>query len=436
MQNAGRNRVLVVDDSRDVRCLVARALKLRGLECDMAEDALAAEKMIRAIHYDVVISDLRMPHKSGHEFIVELLERNPRPAVVAITGVLNPRLAADLYERGVEDVTLKPISYHIFASKIKALARRGIPHRPPSGKTVEKSPTDEILETTSALKSDLAEITKGFHETISHLEEQRQELESGFIGVVHVLSNLANQGSQSHDSHARRVEEMAEAMAKRVSCSSVEVRDIRVAALLHEVGHFGMSDAIRMTAPATLSPQLRQEYEKYPLIAATLLGEISGSTTVVELIETHAENFDGSGFPHGRRGADIPLGARIIRIADGWDTFLMFAFGDTAEEKARRHLTTGRGQAYDPDLLPSAFHYIDELTLLAQKKKSLAVAPHDLNPGMVLAENVYDGEARFLVRRGATLTTDMIHRLQKIFNRSPAKVLVKDPPCVEIAGRK
>jgi DNA-binding response OmpR family regulator len=116
-----QKRVLVVDDEAAVRELTIRALDQEGFECDPAINGEQALKMLEITQYDAVITDLRMPQVHGHALVVELLKRKERPAVLVLTGILEPRLAKDLLARGVDDIFFKPVDHRLMAVKLAAL---------------------------------------------------------------------------------------------------------------------------------------------------------------------------------------------------------------------------------------------------------------------------------------------------------------------------
>ena len=117
-------RALVVDDESAVRMLTIRSLANNGFCCDGARDGLGARELVANTHYDVVVTDLRMPEMNGHTLAIELLERHERPAVVVLTGVTEPKLATDLIARGVDDILFKPVDPSILAAKVRALVER------------------------------------------------------------------------------------------------------------------------------------------------------------------------------------------------------------------------------------------------------------------------------------------------------------------------
>lgn len=113
-------RTLIVDDEPHVRELTSRVLSAYNFACDVAKDGNEAMALCNANAYDVVVTDLRMPHRHGHSFVCELLERPQRPRVFVVTGLSEPRLAKELVVRGVDDVLQKPIAYDELAIKLLA----------------------------------------------------------------------------------------------------------------------------------------------------------------------------------------------------------------------------------------------------------------------------------------------------------------------------
>jgi len=104
-----RASALVVDDDPVSRQIVIRTLAKSGFACDTASDGVQARQCLAAADYQLVVTDLQMPNGNGHSLCVELLEKTPRPAIVVLTGITEPRLANDLLARGVERVLFKPI---------------------------------------------------------------------------------------------------------------------------------------------------------------------------------------------------------------------------------------------------------------------------------------------------------------------------------------
>lgn len=153
---AAANSILVVDDDAGYRRMLENALTAEGFECDHADNGADAAKLLTFVGYDLLLTDLQMPNGNGHALAVEVLARKNRPAIVALTGIVEPRLAADLLARGVEDVIFKPIDFKLLAAKLKALlaSRRIQAERPGSDAAVR-----EPLISMADLESRLADVS-------------------------------------------------------------------------------------------------------------------------------------------------------------------------------------------------------------------------------------------------------------------------------------
>jgi HD-like signal output (HDOD) protein/ActR/RegA family two-component response regulator len=120
----GSRRALVVDDEVGIRRLLVTALSKEGFQCDTASDGESAANNLLKSRYQLVVTDLAMPRRNGHSLIVDVLAMPDRPAIVAVTGILEPRLAKDLMARGVDDIVFKPLEFLPFAAKMAALVDR------------------------------------------------------------------------------------------------------------------------------------------------------------------------------------------------------------------------------------------------------------------------------------------------------------------------
>ncbi len=420
-----RSRVLVVDDQIEVTGLIRRALGQLKIGCVVARDGLDALQRMQTQRFDLVVTDLRMPRKHGYSLIQDLLRRNDPPAVAVITAVEDLRLIQDLLQRGVKDVIIKPFSYQVLALKIQGWLR-DIDTRPRGmgGAADDKQRVSQDLrETTSQLRAQLVQIQESFGETIRNLESHRDELEAGYADSVRVLSRLITQIGERSESHPLRVEELAVRIAEANGVDRRTLHELRVATLLHEIGQFGMPDHLRTRSAWTLTGKDLVIFQQYPLIGATLVSEIRGADRIAEIIEAHAENFDGSGFPKGLQGTAIPLPARILRVADACDTLRMHHIQGEWIPAVRKHLTAFSGKYYDPDIAGVARRLLQSDTPADEKQGVLELTIDHTQDGMVLAADVYDETGRFLARKGAVLTETMRRRLRALVRFQPVRVL-------------
>lgn len=134
-------RALVVDDEPIVRQATMRALSGEQFNCESATNGREASELVKQSHYDLVVSDLRMPEQNGHALAIELLTQSPRPIILVLTGGLEAALVEDLLSRGVDDVLFKPVDFHVFAKRALALVEM---------RRLTNQPDDSHLRVTAA----------------------------------------------------------------------------------------------------------------------------------------------------------------------------------------------------------------------------------------------------------------------------------------------
>ncbi|MBY0399799.1 CHASE2 domain-containing protein [Myxococcota bacterium] len=190
------------------------------------------------------------------------------------------------------------------------------------------------------------------------IERLRETFESSIAAVASAVE--ARDGYT--DQHCRRLAAFSSLMGTRLGMPAAEIRAMEMGALLHDVGKIGIRDAI-LNKPDRLLPAERREMERHPEIGAGIVGPVVGlEPTTLHCILHHHECWDGSGYPKGLAGRDIPLAARIVSIVDVWDALSTSrpykpAF---AQEAVRDLLRKGAGTQFDPELVELFFEILDE----------------------------------------------------------------------------
>jgi putative nucleotidyltransferase with HDIG domain len=171
--------------------------------------------------------------------------------------------------------------------------------------------------------------------------------------------------------HSLHVAVFAEQIALAADLSAAQVELIRIAAILHDVGKIGIPDAI-LSKPGPLTPEELTVMRRHPSIGVTILQSLESVEAALPLILYHHENFDGSGYPEGLAGEEIPLGARVIRIADSLDAMTSPRVYKHALPLAVaiREIEKGRGTQFDPFMADVSLAWLgrtrNPMALLAQ----------------------------------------------------------------------
>jgi len=409
-ESTKRSRVLIADDDRDIRHLLSMKLRVRGLTVDLAVNGERAFQMVAHSHYDALITDIRMPGMNGHELASKVLATGRVPVVVVMTGLREPRLVSDLIARGVAAVEIKPLDFEVVAAMVHAYIDRynesGAKNSPNSNLAAS------LNDTVGLLRSQLNAVESDFDRVVSNLENEKKRIQDEFFDTVQVFSRMLSQTGQYSGSHASRVEAMSAYIGERAGMTSQGLRYLRLAALMHDIGQFGMPEQIITKAPHAMDEGERAVFQRYPEFGAMLLRQTPSGAAVADMIAAHRENFDGTGFPAGLASEAIPLGGRVLRLADSVDNVYAHA-QERPKEAVLRYLTQEVGRAFDPELVRLARDYLDQNKGLDEDPPAI-VGADELKPGMILAEHAYDTEGRFLAREGTELTDVLIRRLQAI----------------------
>jgi putative nucleotidyltransferase with HDIG domain len=188
-------------------------------------------------------------------------------------------------------------------------------------------------------------------------------LEDSYIEAINALSKAINVRDAYTSSHSHQLVDWAEATARRIGCSEVEIDDIHWATLLHDIGKIGIPDHI-LLKPNKLSEDEWTRMRKHPEIGSTIVASIRRLSGVIPIIRCHHEHYDGEGYPEGLKQEEIPLGARILSVVD--------AYGAMVSERVYRkpldpqtavkELQDCAGTQFDPQVVKTFVSLLPEFT--------------------------------------------------------------------------
>ncbi len=188
------------------------------------------------------------------------------------------------------------------------------------------------------------------------------EMNEVHLDTIEALAMAIDAKGQTTYGHLRRVQALAVSLAKLVGVGDEVMEAVRAAALLHDVGKIGVPDYI-LNKPGPLTPAERRKVQTYPRIGADILSKVSFPYPVVPLIRYHRERWDGSGYPDGLSGEQIPLGARIIGVADCADSMLSERpwRPPLTRKEMIRYLKSQSGASFEPRLVKTFLENIEQL---------------------------------------------------------------------------
>ncbi|MGH9469124.1 MAG: HD domain-containing phosphohydrolase, partial [Terriglobia bacterium] len=291
-------RALVVDDEQAICDLLIEKLRSEGYECRACRDAEQALGLLRRESFDVILSDLRMPGISGMELMKRVQEESPRSAFLLVTGEQDVRVGIEAMKLGASDYVVKPFRLEpVLHSVTQALAKKRL--------EIELENYRQRLE-------------QMVEERTSELENALRQIESTYEETLQALGAAIDLRDTGTAGHSFRVTQYALEIGHSMGCSAGELKEISHGASLHDIGKIGIPDGI-LLKEAILSDEERAVMKTHVVIGYHLVSRIAFLHPAAQIVRTHHENFDGSGYPEQLRGEEIPLGARIFAVADALD---------------------------------------------------------------------------------------------------------------------
>lgn len=291
--------VLIVDDETGVRELMARWLASGGYDVRTAADADEGLQRVHDRPPAVALCDIRMPGRDGLWLAHQIRHDAPETAVIMATGVVDVGCAVTSLRQGVIDYLTKPFG----RDRLRESVVRGIEwHR-------------------------AARDSRRWRETLAGEVDSRRERLSEALAALTIDSDAALDGllavltlaDADAYAHAYRVAALSASVGCALRLGEDDMRSLERAALLHDMGKLAMPEAV-LRKPAPLTIEEQDLIRQHPQIAADLIAGVPYLAAAAELVRDAHERIDGLGYPNGTHASDVALGARIISVADAFDT--------------------------------------------------------------------------------------------------------------------
>lgn len=303
--------ILLVDDEADNLALLYRTL--RGTyNLEKTTSPLQALEILKEKDFELVISDHKMPEMDGVEFLKHVQMIKPNVMRILLTAYSDANILIDA------------INY----AKIYRYVKK--PFNP-----------DELqLIVSSALE---------YYQLKYDNDKLIADLKELFSGTIKAIMEALDAKDSYTSGRSKRITYYSIQIAKQLGLSVIDVGKVELAGMLHDIGMIGVSDEILYKIDA-LSQEEYDEIKKHITYSVKILEDIKQLKDVVEIIKYHHEKYDGSGYPHGTRGEDIPMGSRIIAVADAFDSIISNRIYRNKIElqDAMNEIKQGAGTQFDP----------------------------------------------------------------------------------------
>ncbi len=314
--------ILVVEDEDSVRNLLLRKLTRAGYTAVGAANGIDALALLREQCFGIVMSDINMPQLNGLELLQIIRETYPDVVVIIVTayGDLDHAIAA--MRLGASDYVVKPFDLDQMINAVR-----------------------------QALRLRQRNVARRYIEFQSQIHRSGEAGHRLLLSTVMALANSLEAKDPYTVGHSQRVAALAERLARALGLRESEIEYIRLAGLLHDIGKIGIRETV-INKPGPLTPSEYAHIQTHPLISERILLPVAELNGALHMIRSHHERWDGSGYPDGLKGLDIPVGARILAIADAYDAMTSQRpyRPPLPHEVALREIEKGAGQHFDPTL--------------------------------------------------------------------------------------
>jgi putative two-component system response regulator len=319
-----KGKILIVDDEILIRKLLRQKLTKEGYDCDEADGVSSALKKIETGLIDLVITDIRMPERSGIELLSIVKENFPNTSVIMATGVPEMGIAIECMKHGADDYISKPFDPELVKESVQ--------------KSLEKRKVELEI--------------RGYQIDLEHeIERQTDEIRKLSLGAIEALVIALEAKDKYTAGHSRRVSEIALAIAKEIGLPSKDRENLRWGSLLHDVGKIAVDQMIQ-NKPGRLTTAEHEHIMIHSQVGAGIIKPVV-NPMVVEIVEHHHDRYDGKGSHQLLSGKDIPFGALILAVADTFDAM-------TSDRPYRRALPIATslaeiqrcsGSQFDPEVV-------------------------------------------------------------------------------------
>ena len=345
--NADLGSVLIVDDEVVICKLLNLRLSQGGYTCYEASNTEQAENLLKKHDIKLVIMDIRMPGKSGEEYLPELLAAHPDTAVIMVTAVNDAHMAIDCMKRGAFDYLTKPFNLdEVYLSTERAMEKRRL--------ILENRDYQNNLEQKVAI--------------------QAEKIKGSFLNSIKALAYALEAKDNYTSGHSQRVGDMAAVTARELGLPQEEQERIRLAGLIHDIGKIGITGTV-LNKEGRLTEAEYEEMKKHCQIGERILTPVMDDEELMKMVRYHHERFDGKGYPDGVFGQNIPTGAAILSVCDAFDAMTSErSYRSSMEVRiALEEIKRCSGTQFHPEVVTAFFKASDSFNAMIARNPSTAM---------------------------------------------------------------
>ena len=326
-------RILVVDDEESIREIVTSMLTSSGYQCKQAGSGLQALAVLESGNeFELMLSDLMMAELDGIGLLERTKEKYPDMPVIMVTAVHDISIALAAIRNGAYDYLLKPFEREQLLNTV----RRALENR-------------RLKMENRAYQLNLESLVEA---RTQQLHQAMNDLEKSYDITLEALGDALDLKDAETEGHSKRVTAFTIAIARAMNLPKEKIAVIARGAFLHDIGKMAIPDAI-LRKPGALTDEERTIMREHCFRGYQMLRKIPFLAEASEIVHSHQEMYDGSGYPRGLKGEQIPLGARIFALADTLDAITSDRPYRRAQSfaAAKEEINKFAGKQFDPEVV-------------------------------------------------------------------------------------
>ena len=419
-------RVLFVDDEENVLRALNRLFIDEPIEIHTAGSGKEGLEVLKSREIAVIVSDQRMPEMDGAQFLEKAREMSPDSVRIVLTGYADISAAIDAINKGgAYRYIAKPWNNDDLLLTVRgAIQRYRLVKENKYLTELTIKQNEELQKWSTELEMYVQQQTIDLTRQNEELTGLNERLDKNLQASITSFSNLIELREKTVRNHSGNVATFSSEIARRLSLSNHEIEMISTAARLHDIGKIGVQDIILLKDPSALTDDEAVEYRKHPILGQSAINTVEGLREAGVLIRHHHESFDGSGFPDRLKADEIPLGSRIIAIADVFDRMAVIGSGNLPVSKALNVIELALKKLFDPGL----FEYLREIAkdkkaafVLSDGDTEIELPPNELLQGMVVSKDIRTGTGLMPLGKGVILDGKHIDIIQRCYHFDPAQ---------------
>lgn len=400
--------VLAVDDEPNILAALRRLFRGTGWRILTAGNAQEALALLALEPVNAVLSDMRMPGMDGVQLLEKVRLGWPHVARLLLTGQADLGSTIAAINRGwLHRYITKPWNDDELVRTLRQVAQiQQLDADKQALELLTQQQNDELKALNEGLEARVAVRT-------GELATANDKVKRNYLTSIKAFTALIELRGSAQVGHARQVADLARRIARAMTLDADNAHNLAIAALLHDIGHIGLSDTVLARPVGRLDRDELRRYQLHPVLGEQALLASDDMQGVAPLIRAHHERWDGQGFPDGLRGAAIPLGARILAVADTFEDLRSGRIDGQALSplEARRAVLAGRGIRFDPCVV-DAFAGLFAAAPPKPTVATLRLPTAELRPGHTLTQDFVSPEGVLLLSVGHRLTEDLIGRIR------------------------